>query len=123
MRPLTVSIGFSLLALGIAACGGTAAPTAAPADAATAEVTVVADDVTFVDPPTTLPPGRFVLAVDNQGDAPHDVTVEGVDGAVVGAMGHEVAAGEVTLEPGTYTVFCSVGGHRDAGMTFEVTVS
>jgi plastocyanin len=121
LRPSTTSLTWSALALGLAACGG-AAETAAPADAAAADVTVVADDVVYVDPPAELPSGRSVLAIDNVGDAPHDLTVEGVDGATVGAAGGELTAGEVTLEPGTYTVYCSVSGHREAGMEFEVAV-
>lgn len=122
VRPTTASLSFSLLALGLAACAGTAARTAAPADAATADTTVVADDVRFVDPPSHLPVGTSVLALHNRGEASHDVTVEGAEDAVVGASPGELTAGEVTLEPGRYTVFCSVGGHRDAGMEFTVTV-
>jgi plastocyanin len=122
VSPLLTSIGFTALTLAVAACAGTAARTAAPADPAAAEVTVVAEDVHFVDPPTRLSAGTFVLAVDNRGEAPHDVTVEGVDDAVVGAVGGQVAAGEVTLEPGTYTVYCSVGNHRGAGMVFDLEV-
>lgn len=123
MRPLTAAATMSVLVLGLAACQGTAAETSAPADAGHADVTIVAEDVRFVDPPEELPAGTSVLAIDNRGSAPHDLTVEGVDGAAVGAAGGELAAGEVTLEPGRYTVFCSVGSHRDQGMAFDVTVA
>lgn len=122
MRPLTASLTFSALAVAIAACGAPA-DTAVPADPDTAQVRIVADDMHFVDPPDHLPAGTTVVAIDNVGDASHDVTVEGVDGQTVGARGRSVEAGEITLEPGTYTIYCSVGGHRSDGMEFEVTVS
>jgi plastocyanin len=121
VRPLTTSATFTALALAVAACG-VPADTASPAPVSAADVTVVADDVRFVDPPSTLPAGTSIVAIDNVGDAPHDLTVEGVEGATVGARGGEAEAGELRLDPGTYRVYCSVSGHRDAGMEFTVTV-
>jgi uncharacterized cupredoxin-like copper-binding protein len=91
------------------------------ADPASADVTIVAEDVAFVDPPTELPAGDLVLAIDNQGSAVHDVTIDG-PGVIASAFGGRKNAGEVTLEPGTYTIYCSVNGHRQAGMEFDVTV-
>lgn len=122
MRHLPISVTFTALVLAVSACSAPA-DTSSPAPVGAADVTVVAEDMRFVDPPTALPAGTSTVAIDNTGDAPHDLTVEGVDGAAVGARGGEAEAGEVTLEPGTYTVFCSVGGHREAGMEFELTVS
>jgi plastocyanin len=122
VRPLATSATFSALVLVVAACS-TPADTSSPAPVSAADVTVVAEDMRFVDPPTTLPAGTSIVAIDNAGDAPHDLTVEGVDGAAVGARGGEAEAGELTLEPGTYTVYCSVSGHREAGMEFELTVT
>jgi plastocyanin len=121
VRPLTASATFTALALAVAACSAPA-DTASPAPVSVADVTVVADDMHFVEPPSTLPAGTTIVAIDNVGDAPHDLTFEGVDGAAVGARGGQAEAGEVTLEPGTYTVYCSVSGHREAGMEFTVTV-
>jgi plastocyanin len=122
VRPLTTSAAFTALALAVAACS-TPAETTSPAPVTAADVTVVAEDMRFVDPPTSLPAGTSIVAIDNVGDAPHDLTVEGADGAAVGARGGEAEAGELTLEPGTYTVYCSVSGHREAGMEFELTVT
>lgn len=118
----------SALVLGLAACGGEAAATSAPADPADAALTITAEDVRYVDPPRKLPAGTFVLALDNQGRTPHDVVVadaagDDVPGAVVGADGGETEAGVITLPPGSYTIYCSAGSHRAAGMAFDVTVS
>ena len=64
-----------------------------------------------------------LLSVTNDGSAVHDLTVEGTD-----LMSDHLEAGGATtfdvssLEPGTYTVYCSIAGHREAGMEATLTV-
>lgn len=99
--------------------------TAEPADGdgTEQEQTFVAVDIDFSEAPDTVPPGAHVLRLVNEGLLFHDVTVEELgDRTVVGASGGETAEGRVELEPGTYTYYCSVPGHRLAGMegTLEV---
>lgn len=71
-------------------------------------------------------PGTYTFVVDNAGKANHDLSIKGpgVDGSktAVLASGSE---GEVTvtLQPGTYELWCTVGNHRDRGMTTTITVS
>lgn len=86
-----------------------------------ADAVVVAEDAAFVDPPEALPAGTVVLGLDNRGSDRHDLTIEG-HGAVAEARGGRLAAGEVTLEPGRYTIWCDVSWHRRAGMEFTVDV-
>jgi plastocyanin len=54
---------------------------------------------------------------------PHDVTIEGngASGATVEITNSSTST-TVDLEPGTYTFFCSVDGHRAAGMEGTLTV-
>lgn len=83
----------------------------------------VAVDIAFEEAPTTASAGEATIALDNQGAALHDVTFEELgDEPVVEAEGGETATGTVELEPGTLTYYCSVPGHRQAGMegTLEV---
>lgn len=122
-RPLLALLA-GAAALGLTACQGSAAERgeAAEADFAAADTVVVAEDVAFVDPPTSLAAGTHILGIDNQGEARHDLAIEGDIGLVAVADGGDQAAGEVTLEPGDYTVYCSVPGHRSAGMAFDLTV-
>jgi plastocyanin len=79
-------------------------------------------DIEYLDAPTEIPAGAATIGIDNQGNILHDVTFEGAD-VFVEANGGEQAWDEFTLQPGTYTYFCSVPGHRAAGMegTVEVT--
>jgi uncharacterized cupredoxin-like copper-binding protein len=54
----------------------------------------------------------------------HDVSIEGAGidehGEVVGKGGTSRVS--VDLKPGTYTFYCSVPGHREAGMQGTLTV-
>jgi plastocyanin len=68
-------------------------------------------NLSFEDSPQTIPAGEVTIALDNRGNLPHDVTIEGV-GTVVEAGGGEQAWETVTLEPGEYYYYCDVPGHE-----------
>jgi plastocyanin len=121
---LPSTLAFALLAVAAAACGGVsdAGEPGSAAELESADVVITAEDVAYVDPPQEIDAGTVTIGLDNQGRAPHDVTFEGAVGTVVTADGGSQATGEATLEPGTYTVYCAVSGHREAGMEFEVVV-
>lgn len=83
----------------------------------------VAVDIDYEDAPETAEAGEVTVAIDNQGALLHDVTIEEMDDeTVVEAEAGETATETIELEPGTYTYYCSVGAHREAGMegTLEV---
>ena len=74
---------------------------------------------------TDLSPGRYTFAVQNTGKIEHDLAIEG-DGIketktplIAAGQGKDLTA---DLKPGTYTFFCSVPGHEQAGMKLKVTV-
>ncbi|HVL99501.1 MAG TPA: plastocyanin/azurin family copper-binding protein [Egibacteraceae bacterium] len=86
--------------------------------------TFVAVDIDWGDHPSELPAGDVTLELDNQGGIFHDLVIEELGNEVVAeAEGGETDSGTVTLEPGEYTIFCDVPGHRQAGMETTVTVS
>lgn len=75
--------------------------------------TFVAVDIEYDAAPETVPAGEVTIAIDNQGNLDHDVTIEELgDEPVVAAEGGGVDVATITLEPGTYTYYCSVPGHR-----------
>ena len=74
---------------------------------------------------TTLeaPAGNVTIDFTNDSSTPHDVTIEGngVDAATKIFSGGEESV-TADLPAGTYTFFCSVPGHEDAGMKGTLTV-
>ena len=84
--------------------------------------TFVAIDIAYESAPDTLPAGETEITLTNNGQAQHDVTFEELDETVAVADGGETASGTVTLEAGEVTYYCSVPGHREAGMEGTITV-
>jgi plastocyanin len=69
--------------------------------------------------------GKDTVNFTNSSPVPHDVRIEDENGNELGGTetiseGSESAT--VDLKPGTYTYFCSVPGHRQAGMEGTLTV-
>jgi plastocyanin len=63
------------------------------------------------------------LEVTNNGAVGHDLTVEGADLTTgVIAPGEAASLDLGDLEPGTYTVLCSIPGHRQLGMEGTLTI-
>ncbi|MGI9659310.1 MAG: plastocyanin/azurin family copper-binding protein [Gaiellaceae bacterium] len=142
MRRISLlALAMLALAVGVAACGGDDSSTepAAPSEpaaaeepagdgAATSEVALNAlEDGSLAYDATSLETaaGEITIAFDNPSETPHNVAVEGeaidtVEGEVVTVSGAPIT---LNLEPGTYTFFCSVPGHREAGMEGTLTVS
>jgi plastocyanin len=68
--------------------------------------------------------GRVTIVMENPSSVPHNVSIEG-DG--MNEEGDTVGEGETSevtaeLEPGEYDFYCSVAGHREAGMEGTLTV-
>jgi plastocyanin len=60
----------------------------------------------------------------NKSSVPHDIAITGGGLNQVGAVvtGGGVSTVTATVAPGTYTFYCSVDGHRAAGMQGTLTV-
>lgn len=68
-------------------------------------------------------PGPVTIELTAEDAAEHTFVIEDLgDRQVVAADAGSTAVGTVDLEAGTYTFYCDVPGHRDAGMegTLEV---
>jgi plastocyanin len=69
--------------------------------------------------------GNVTIDFKNPQSLPHDVKIESASGEELGGT-ETIADGSdsatVELEPGTYTFYCSVPGHREAGMEGTLTV-
>lgn len=85
-------------------------------------VEVTATDLAFDPAEITAEAGEDLAIVLTSEDMLHDFTIDDLD-AHVAANGGETAEGGLTAaEPGTYTYYCSVPGHRQAGMEGTLTV-
>ena len=110
-----------------ASAAATAGPgSAAPATAA-GELKLTADPtgaLKFSTSSLKAKAGKVTIVLANPSPLPHNVAIKGngvdVKGEVVLTGGSSTAA--ATLEPGTYTFYCSVPGHEAAGMKGTLTV-
>jgi plastocyanin len=86
-----------------------------------ADATEIAYDTTKL----SSKPGKVTIDLTNPSSLPHDVAIEDEGGEELG-VSETLADGKtsvsVDLAPGTYTFFCSVPGHREAGMEGTLTV-
>ena len=76
-------------------------------------------------PKNTLSAGSYAFEVKNDGHIPHDFVVQGngVDERTPTIQPGKSATVNVDLKPGTYDVYCSIPGHKQAGMDVKLTVS
>lgn len=82
----------------------------------------VAIDIDYSQAPESVPAGEVEMQLVNEGNIVHNVVIEELgDELVVEAGGGQEASGTVTLDPGTYAYYCSVPGHRAAGMEGSLT--
>lgn len=73
----------------------------------------------------TAKAGRVTIDSLNKASVPHDISLQGpgglnVHGKVVSNGGTSTV--KVTLKPGSYTFYCSVDAHRQAGMVGKIVV-
>jgi plastocyanin len=81
-------------------------------------------DIAYDTDSLSSKPGKVTIDFDNPSALEHDVAIEG-DGKEI--AGSELIAESKTsvsteLAPGTYTFYCTVPGHREAGMEGTLTV-
>jgi uncharacterized cupredoxin-like copper-binding protein len=77
-------------------------------------------------PSTTLSPGTYTFNLTNKGQVGHDLVFNGpgVDNEKTPVIDPgKTAKLSVDLKSGTYDVYCSVPGHKQAGMDVKVKVS
>jgi plastocyanin len=130
-------------ALVLAACGGddsTASTSAADAESGagsgttgaasggpggTVSIAAEPDQLAFTKTEITAPAGNDTIELDNPSTTAHNVEIEDSSGEDI-AETDTISSGKTTttadLAPGTYTFYCAVPGHREAGMEGTITV-
>lgn len=98
-----------------------------PASAETVALTSPDDgSLVFDTDALEVPAGEVAIDYTNPSPVPHNVAIE-ADGETL-AQGATVSAGDAAaatanLEPGAYIFFCSIPGHREAGMEGDLEVT
>lgn len=72
--------------------------------------------------PRTVHAGTVTFVVKNVGKVAHNLTIQGGK-ATPNISGGGSAKLTVTLKKGSYTLYCSVPGHRQLGMVAKLTVT
>jgi plastocyanin len=131
-RILMLTLAVVALSFAVAACGGDDDDEAEEpaAEETTGETTggdgggttieLAADPggaLAFDQTELTAPAGEVTIHLTNDAQIPHNVAVEGngVDEVSETVMGGDTSL-TLTLEPGEYTFYCAVPGHREGGM-------
>jgi uncharacterized cupredoxin-like copper-binding protein len=138
---LTGAAALSVAALLLAGCGGgsaksssthsataSSAPSGAGASSGKAETLHLKADpsgaLKFNVESLTATAGKVTLVMNNPSQLSHSIAIQGAGlnaaGPVVGPSGTSTVS--ATLKPGTYTFYCTVPGHRAAGMFGTLTV-
>lgn len=121
MKLVVSVLSCALLALAFAACGDEERP----------QTSVLFD----VDPgggnayslgtEASAKAGDLKIRFTNRQPEPHNVSIENADGEELGQT-DVITEGEtsttIAIDPGEYTFYCSVDGHRDEGMEGTLTV-
>jgi plastocyanin len=144
-RSLIALAALLLASFSLAACGGdddsssdSSASTPATTSSTTSEssggsgggssIAISADPsgaLAFEQTDVSAAAGNDTLEFTNDSTTPHDVVIEDDGGNEIAAtdtIQGDTTSTDADLQPGTYTFFCSVPGHREAGMEGTLTV-
>jgi plastocyanin len=145
MKKLATLLVLGLVSAALVACGGdddsttTTATESGGANAGTesgkeagggggATLAFEADpggDLAYTTTEASTEAGKVTIDFNNPQSLTHDVAIEGSGGETVAQtdlIGKEETSTTANLKPGTYTFYCSVPGHREAGMEGTLTV-
>lgn len=149
MKKLAALLALALASVALAACGGssnssseeTAAETSGGGAAESGEkaggggspgggstLDLEADpngELAYTATEATAKPGKVTVDFNNPQGLTHDVAIENEKGETVGQtelVADEETSTTVNLKPGTYHYYCTVPGHREAGMEGTLVV-
>jgi len=148
MKKITVGLVLVLAAFGLVACGSSSDDSSSTSAETTSESTTEAGggaaegksagsaaavafeadpdgNLAYTSDTASAKAGKATIDFTNPQPVPHDVAIEDSGGETIGETetiteGSDSAV--VNLKPGKYTFYCTVPGHREAGMEGTLTV-
>jgi plastocyanin len=136
MKKVAALLALTLASVALVACGGSSnnssssTTTSSNSESAGGGSTVEFEadpsgQLAFTTTEATAKAGKVTIDFNNPQGLTHDVAIEDSSGKTIGKT-ELIAEGEdsttVNLKPGTYTFYCSVPGHREAGMEGTLVV-
>ena len=103
----------------------TAGGGAAGGKGGTVDVAADPSSIAYTTGDLSVDSGPVEIDFENPASLEHDVRIEDPSGADIGGtevISDSSATAQLELEPGTYTYYCSVDAHRQAGMEGTLTV-
>lgn len=123
-----VAAGVGVVLL-VAACGSGGSPASnsptVTGSAAGTKITATEKEYSITLSATAFTPGVYTFVVENHGTTTHNLNIAGP--GVAGQTSPTVQPGgtgqvTVTLQKGTYELWCSIDGHKDLGMDVMIQV-
>jgi len=129
MRTRWFAVGAVLAAAVLAGCGGGGNSSGGGSSSTTAAgghtITVTETEYKLALNTTSVSPGKYTFVAKDAGGATHALEIDGpgvsdkATGTVNPGQSTQIT---VTLQKGTYTLYCPVDGHRKLGMETTLTV-
>jgi plastocyanin len=147
MKKVAIAFALILASLALAACGSSSSDSSSTSAETTTEsqagagqakeaegkstgsaaldIEAASSGLAYASDTATAKAGKVTLNFTNPQPLTHDVAIEDSSGKTIGkteliAEGSDSAV--VNLKPGTYHYYCTVPGHREAGMEGTLTV-
>ncbi len=133
MKKIAALLALSLAAAALVACGGGGSTTTTKTGGGAATgggstLKFEADpsgQLSYTTKSVTAKAGKVTVELHNPQPLPHDVAIEDSSGKTIGkteTVTESTDTAVIDLKPGKYTFFCTVPGHRQAGMEGTLTV-
>lgn len=127
-RLLWYAIGVGVIALIAVACGGsngTSSNTTTGSAAPGSKITAIMTEYHIALSSTRMSPGTYTFDAVNSGHIVHTLEISGP--GIDSRLKPDLQPGQsadltVTLQAGTYDVFCPIPGHKQLGMNVNITV-
>lgn len=128
--PLAAACGGDESSTGVSTAATTTTVATARPDFMAASVQVRAIDVKFPQTAFTADAGEISIGYVNDGNIAHTLAIETAAGEALDGWNElrvedhgDVAIGTATFTPGDYLLFCTIAGHRAAGMEATLSVA